>query len=446
LQPDLVVCGLSHHNTPLALRERLVAAPERLSAELHELIQAGPLAEGVLLSTCNRVEVIATTREPHRAREHVLSYFNQRAAPDRVDEYVYEHRGLDAVRHLFRVACGLDSMVLGEPQILGQVKDAFAAANAQGSVGTLLGRCFDRAFSVAKRVRTETEIAAGNVSVSSIACELAERIFGELAGRRVLLVGAGKMSETAARSLTARGASLTVVNRSAERAALLAAACGGEQKPLEALATELANADVVISSTAKDGFIITYELMRGVVKMRKWRQLFIIDIAVPRDVDPRVESLRNVFLYDIDDLKRVSHANLAAREHAASAAHAIIDEEVASYDKWLRTLGLTPTIVALRARVRGTVLREKQKALAKLTGLSPQQEHALDTMCESIVNQLLHAPLTELKRGDDGKDGTRLVEAVQRLFELQIDEAASDTERAEDEPELMPAHGPRRES
>ena len=209
------------------------------------------------------------------------------------------------MRHLFRVASGLDSMVLGEPQILGQVKEAYASASEVGAVSTLLGRCFDRTFGVAKRVRNETEIAAGNVSVSSIACELAERIFGDLAGRKILLIGAGKMSETAARSLTARGATLTVVNRSPERAQALAKACGGEAKPLEALATELSAADVVITSTAKDGFVVSYELMQGVVKMRKWRQLFIIDIAVPRDVDPRVESLRNVFLYDMDDLKRV---------------------------------------------------------------------------------------------------------------------------------------------
>ncbi len=441
---DLVVYGISHHGAPLALRERLAAAPERSGEELRRLVEGGPIGEGVLLSTCNRVELIATTGEPHRARERVLQVFNLKAAPDRVDPYVYEHHGLDAVRHLFRVASGLDSMVIGEPQILGQVKQALATASAQGNVGTLLGRCFERAFSVAKRVRTDTEIAAGNVSVSSIACELAERIFGELASRRVLLIGAGKMSETAARSLTVRGASLTVVNRNPERAAALAAACGGEHKPLEALATELSAADVVITSTAKEGFIISYELMLGVVKMRKWRQLFIIDIAVPRDVDPRVESLRNVFLYDMDDLKRVSHANLAARERAATEALAIVEAEALSYDKWLRTLELTPTIVALRERVRETVLREKQKALPKLAGLSPQQERTLDAMCESIVSQLLHAPLTELKRDGEGEAGN-LVEAVQRLFKLEV-EGKGEGEPARkpgepDEAALFPAEG-----
>jgi glutamyl-tRNA reductase len=441
---EIVVFGLSHHRAPLALRERLAAHPERVSDELKSLVQAGPLAEGVLLSTCNRVELIAATDAAHRARECVIEHWNLRAAPERVDEHVYEHRGRDAVRHLFRVAAGLDSMVIGEPQILGQVKDAFGTAGDTGTVGPLLGRCFERTFAVAKRVRTETEIAAGNVSVSSIACELAERIFGELIDRKILLIGAGKMSETAARSLTARGAVLTVVNRSAERAEQLAAACGGQARPLEALATELAAADVVISSTAKEGFIISHDLMLGVGKMRKWRPLFIIDIAVPRDVDPRIESLRNVFLYDMDDLKRVSHANLSARERAAAQAEAIVEDEVSSYEHWLRTLELTPTIVALRERVRAVVLGEKDKAFGKLGGLSGAQERALELMCEAIVNQLLHAPLTELKRGQHDGDGGELVQAVQRLFRLEVEQNRPAQPAQQEESALSPADAPKR--
>jgi glutamyl-tRNA reductase len=421
VRKELIICGVSHHHAPLAVRERLAANPERTGDLLQGLLKDSPLSEGVLLSTCNRVEVIATTTEPLLAREHVLGYFNHRAAPDLVDAYVYERLGLEAVTHLFRVASGLDSMVLGEPQILGQVKEAFATASQHGGVGSVLSRCFDRSFGVAKRVRTETEVAAGNVSVSSIACELAERIFGELTKRKVLLVGAGKMSETAARSLKARGASLTVVNRSPERAAALAQACGGEAKPLESLALELANADVVITSTAKEGFVISYEMMSSVVKMRKWRQLFIIDIAVPRDVDPRVESLRNVFVYDMDDLKRVSDANLASRERAASAAQLIVAEEVEKYSAWLRGLELTPTIVALRERMREVVQREKQKTLPKLSGLTAQQQSAIEAMCDGIVGQLLHVPLTELKRSHQSDDGSQLVDAVQRLFKLEIE-------------------------
>lgn len=422
---ELVVFGISHHRTPVSVRERMASTAERVGEDLRKLLEQEVISEGVLLSTCNRVELVAVTDEPHKTREQVIGYFEHRASPERVIDYVYEHGGTDAVRHLFRVASGLDSMVLGEPQILGQVKEAVALAQRVGSIGGTLGRCFDRTFSVAKRVRTETEIASGNVSVSSIACELAEKIFSDLAGRKVLLVGAGKMSEVAARSLKARGASLTVINRSPERAAELAAACGGEPRPLEALATELAAADVAITSTSKEGFVITHELMLGVAKMRKFRPLFMIDIAVPRDVDPRVEGIRNVFLYDMDDLKRVSQTNLAAREQAAADAERIIENEVRDYGRWLRQLELTPTIVALRERVRDVVLREKQKALPRLGALDPKAQQALDAMCEAIVGQLLHKPLSQLKQSQDSGESTALVSAVQQLFALEVTPAPS---------------------
>lgn len=442
---DLVVLGVSHHTTPLAIRERLAVNAERATADLQRLVEAASLSEAVLLSTCNRVELVAATREPHRAREAALAYFNERGAPDRLDEAVYEHRGLDAVRHLFRVAGGLDSMVIGEPQILGQVKHAYQAANQLGTTGTLLGRSFERAFRVAKRVRSETEIAAGNVSVSSIACELAERIFGDLVQRRVLLVGAGKMSEVAARSLATRGALVRVVNRDPERARALAEACHGEARPLEALATELADADVVICSTAKPDFVISLDLMLGVNKLRRHRPLFLIDIAVPRDVDPRVNDLPDVFLYDMDDLKRVSHENLRRREQAAQAADVIIEGEVAEHARWSRTLELTPTIVALRARVREVVAREIDKARPKLAVGPGADTRAFDALCDGIVAQLLHAPVTELKRVGETEDAAKLVEFVQRLFRLDVDaQAETRVAPSESDAELSPDGGGRR--
>jgi glutamyl-tRNA reductase len=260
----LLVFGVSYRTAPLALRERLAVGAERVVEDLRSLMQHAGLQEGVLLSTCNRVEVVASTDTPEAAVGSALAYFNGRVAPDKMDGSVYRYVGRDAARHLFRVASGLDSMVLGEPQILGQVKEAFSLALGAGTVGSLLNRSFERSFGVAKRVRNETAVAAGNVSVSSIACDLAENIFGDLKDRRILLIGAGKMSEVAARSLTSRGARLFVVNRSPERAQALAKACGGVPRPLEALATELAEADVVISSTAKQDFVITHELMQGV--------------------------------------------------------------------------------------------------------------------------------------------------------------------------------------
>ena len=298
------------------------------------------------------------------------------------------------------------------------MKDAFATAQSLGTVGGVLARSFERAFGVAKRVRTETALAAGNVSVSSIACDLAEKIFGDLAGRRILLVGAGKMSEVAARSLTARGAQLYVVNRSPERAQALAAACGGVPKPLEALATELAEADVVISSTSKRDYVITYDLMHGVCKMRRFRPLFIIDIAVPRDVDPRVDSLRNVFLYDMDDLQKVSRENLAARERAVIDAERLIEHELEELQRWARSIELTPTIVALRERVRGMLRAELDKTLPKLS-LAEADLKKLEAMTEAMANKLLHGPLTELKKSQGGGDAHHLIDAVQRLFRLE---------------------------
>ena len=247
------------------------------------------------------------------------------------------------------------------------------------------------------------------------------------------------MSEVAARSLTARGARLRVVNRNPERAAALAEACSGEARPLEDLATELSEADVVISSTSKSGFMITHELMQGVCKMRRYRPLFIIDIAVPRDVDPRVDSLRNIFLYDLDDLEKVSQENLATRQLAATEAEQIIASEVTHYNSWLRSLALTPTIVALRARVREVVLRERDKAMPKLSSMSAKDSAAIDAMCNAIVNQLLHGPLTELKNSADGPDATRMVDTVQRLFALEVDDPEH-TATDEDETGLTPAH------
>jgi glutamyl-tRNA reductase len=414
----LLVLGVSFRTAPLALRERLAVSEDRVVHDLQALMLSAALKEGVLLSTCNRVELIAMADAPEKSLLATLAYFNARVAPEQVDASVYRHLGREAARHLFRVAAGLDSMVLGEPQILGQVKDAFSTAQTAGTVGSFLGRSFERGFGVAKRIRTETGLAAGNVSVSSIACDLAEKIFGDLQDRRVLLVGAGKMSEVAARSLTARGAKLFVVNRTPGRAETLAAACGGTPRPLEALATELAEADVVISSTASQTFVIPYDLMQGVCKLRRFRPLFIIDIAVPRDVDPRVDSLRNVFLYDMDDLQKVSRENMAARERSVVEAELLIEAELDELERWSRSLELTPTIVALRERVRSLLRSELEKTLPKLS-MPAGERQKLEAMCEAMANKLLHGPLTELKQSQSSNDGPALVEAVQRLFRLE---------------------------
>jgi glutamyl-tRNA reductase len=415
---EIVVVGLSHHATPLEVRERLSVATEATGQEIQGLLGSAPLSEGVLLSTCNRVELYAATSDPVTALKAIRAYLRTRAGGDDLDPYLYERSGEDAVRHAFRVASSLDSMVVGEPQILGQVKEAYQASDSAGALGTLLGRCFSRAFAVAKRVRTETEIAAGTVSISSVAIELAAKIFGDLTERRAMLLGAGEMGEAAAKSLVARGVRLIVVNRSPERAAELAEKLGVEAAPYEQLATELSRADVVITSTASPRFVITKDMMKDVMRARRRRPLFLIDIAVPRDVDPRAGDLDNVFLYDVDDLSEVAGMNLAARKRAADHAEAIVSEETESFERWRRSLTLAPTIKGLRDRFLHLAMAELARTKPRLT-LSERDEQTLDAMMNTLVNKLLHRPITELKAGEDDPETTALIDATRRLFDLE---------------------------
>ncbi len=417
---ELLVIGLSHHTAPLAVRERLSVATERTGEEIQRLLATGALTESVVLSTCNRVEAYAAARDPVAAAKLLRDYLQQRTDDD-VAGYLYERLGTEAVRHTFRVASSLDSMVVGEPQILGQMKCAFAMSEAAGGVGMLLGRCFHRAFAVAKRVRTETGIASGTVSVSSIAIELACKIFGNLRGRRALLVGAGKMSEAAARTLAKQGVRLFVVNRSPERAEELARACGGEARGYEQLASELVASDVVITSTASPRFVITADLMHDVTRARRHRPLFLIDIAVPRDVDPRVGDLGSVFLYDLDDLQQVANENLATRRREAHAAEQIVAAEIEQFERWRGSLGLTPTVVALRERVRDALRGELERTLPRLNSLGEAELKSLEKMIDAMVNKVLHQPLTELKRGSETPEGAMLIDAARRLFALPDD-------------------------
>lgn len=420
---EILVVGLSHHTAPLAVRERLSVATERVTDEVERLLATQLVTEAVLVSTCNRVEAYAAAADPVKAGKMLRDYM-QAGTDDDVGGFVYERLGGDAVRHAFRVASSLDSMVVGEPQILGQMKGAFATSEAAGGVGMLLGRCFHRAFAVAKRVRSETGIAAGTVSVSSIAIELARKIFGNLKGRRALLVGAGKMSEAAAKTLSKQGARLFVVNRSPERAAELARACGGEARGYEQLAAELVASDVVITSTASPRFIITADLMHDVIRARRHRPLFLIDIAVPRDVDPRVGEMDSIFLYDVDDLQQVAQENLTARRREAHAAEEIVRGEVEQFEQWRRSLTLTPTVVALRERFREVLLAELERTVPRLKGITEKDRQSLDRMIDAMVNKLLHQPLTQLKRGSETPEGALLIDAARRLFALPEDSEA----------------------
>lgn len=420
---DFVVVGLSHRTAPVEVRERLAVTPDRLQTELRTMAVSLGLDEALLISTCNRVELYATSPDPTEAARSAKQALAQRLADPTIDGVLYQERGIDVIRHAFRVASSLDSLVVGEPQILGQVKEAFDAAKGAGTLGTLLGRCFTQAFATAKRVRNETGIAEGTVSVSSIACELAKKIFGDLEGRQTLLLGAGEMGEAAARSLRQTGTQLHVINRSEERARALAASCGGRPVPYEKLAVELAEADVVIASTASPKFILTPELMKGVVRTRRHRPLFIIDIAVPRDVDPRVGNMDNVFVYDVDDLQQVAEENLAVRAREAAHAERIIEEEVESFLSWRRSLELAPTIVALRKRFGEVADEEIRRAFVRLQNLSDSDRAVLEAMSRSLVNKLLHQPMMQLKAGAGEPDGAFLIDAVRRLFAL-AEEAA----------------------
>ncbi len=438
---ELFVVGMSYRTSPVEVRERLAVDAKALGDELEMLREVADLREAVLLTTCNRVEVYAgdpATREA--ALDAVTRWLGERAG-EPVDTYVYQHVGLDAVRHAYRVASSLDSMVVGEPQILGQIKEAYGAAKQAGAVGALLDQAFTRAFSVAKRVRRDTEIAAGSVSISSIAGDLATKIFGDLRGRRVLLIGAGEMGEAAAKHLRKEGATLYIVNRSREKAETLAKEHGGHSRGLEEMAAELAQADVAIASTSSPRFVITPELMRGVIKARRHRPLFLIDIAVPRDVDPRVGEMDNVFVYDVDDLEQVAQANLGARRRAADEAEEIVQHEVRAFERWRQASDLKPVIVGLRQKVRGVLAAELERTLPRLPEMDGRQRKSLDKMVDAMTNKLLHHAVSELKEHAGTPEGQVMVENASRLFDLASGstEERADAERVAEE--LEPAPG-----
>jgi glutamyl-tRNA reductase len=428
----VVVIGLSHKTAPVNVRERFASSSDVLPQILARLTSRAELEEAMFLSTCNRVEVVAMPKlegthmngeEAARAASHAIREALREhigaATVEEMGEWLYERTGEDAIRHVFRVAASLDSMVLGEPQILGQVKDAYDAAIAAGALRSHLSRCVSRAFSVAKRVRTETQLGAGTVSISSVAVDLAKRIFGELESRTVLLVGAGEMAEQAAKSLGQQAKALRICNRSFERAAQLASHFNASAAPLEQLESELVASDVVVASTASTSYVITRDLVKRVMKQRKGRTLFIVDISVPRNVDPAVHSLDNAYVYNVDDLEHEVAENMKARQQEVAQAERIVEAELADWLKWARGLNVSPTIVALRAKTKGVLVAELERTLgSRLKHLGESERTALYQMMESATNKLLHAPTTRLKSAAGDSDGNDLVRAAQHLFDL----------------------------
>jgi glutamyl-tRNA reductase len=421
---DLVVIGVSHQTAPLEVRERLAVIPAEMEARLQELVRLPAVGEATLLSTCNRVEIYVASPEARGALGALRSQLRaaltgKEGDGSELDRHLYERVGREAIHHLFRVACSLDSLVVGEPQILGQLKDAYDTAMRAQTVGRVLGFYFPRAFRIARKVRRDTAIARQPVSVSSVAVELARQVWSGFDGRKVLLVGAGKMSDLAARALRASGASVTVTNRTAARAEELAARLGCEVAPFEDLEGSLVRADIVITSTGARSHIFGVALLDRVQRARKRRPLVLIDIAVPRDVDPAVDAVDGIFRWDIDNLQKVVSQNLEDRRQEADRAEALVDEELGRCLAAHRGHAVGPTITALRARYLGVARGEADKTLAALVGCDERTRRALSQLAESIVAKLLHPPQVALKKAAAAEDGEALLAAAYRLFDLE---------------------------
>jgi glutamyl-tRNA reductase len=421
---DIVIVGLNHRSAPIEIRESVAFEDPYVREALGRLRGYPSIQEGVILSTCNRVEVIASVSDSSVAFAEIKAFLTQQRAhrsTGSLEEHVYTYCGADAVRHLFRVAASLDSMVVGEPQILGQLKEYYDVAQQAGTVGAILHRLFHRSFSVAKRVRTETGIASRAVSVSSVAVDLARRIFDRFDDKTVMLIGAGKMGDLMARHLQRTGVhSLMVTNRTFERALELAERIHGSPILFEDFPRYLKMADLVIGCAGAE-ILVDAETVEKVLRERKQQAMFFIDIGDRRNFDPRINELDNVYLYNIDDLKDVAEENLSERSSEAAKAEEIIHEEVQSFERWINGLEQVPTITALRQRFEDIRRKEMEKSLrGNLRELSEDQKQALEDMTAAMVNKMLHGPIAHLKNNGQREDDDEMlyVTALKKLFDL----------------------------
>jgi glutamyl-tRNA reductase len=421
---------MNHETAPVALRECLAVESRNVQKALGLMRSLDVVREGFFLSTCNRVETLFVAEEAEEAKRAVLSLLSKigNIPVDDFSSSLYTHENMDAVTHIFSVASSLDSMVIGEPQILGQIKEAYLQSTREKMSGVILNRLMHKAFHVAKRVRSETDICGAAVSISYAAVELARKIFHTLEGKKVLLMGAGEMAELAARHLLTNGvSSMTVVNRTFERAVEVAERFRASPASFDEMEDQLLEADIVVSSTAAPECIITRKLVKKVLKKRRNRPLFLIDIAVPRDVQPEVNKLNNVYLYDIDDLKGVIELNKAQRRDAAVKAHRIVQEEVVKFEKWLKTLAVVPTIVSLRTKVEAIIQAEFGKSRSVLDQLAPAQRKAVDVLIRSIVEKVLNDPILFLK-GKAGRSTLNdYLDTTRKLFSLDEGDESSRT-------------------
>jgi glutamyl-tRNA reductase len=430
--------GLSYHDTPVAIRDAVAVAPQDVHAALRTLSGIQGVSEAGLISTCNRTEVYLLAEEEASARAGTVAALSGWGGltAETVDAHLFVHQDEDAVRHLFGVASGLDSMIMGEPQIAGQVKDAGAASMAAGTSRTVLNRLFRAAVETSKRARTETEIGAGAVSVSFAAVELAKKIFGDLSTCKALILGAGEMSELTALHLVDAGVeSLLVASRTHTRAQDLAERVRGQALPWEEGLADLHRADMVISATSAPDYVLQRDVVAQAMQRRRNDQMFLIDIAVPRDIDPGVGELYNVLLYDIDDLQTVVGANLQRRQQEAEKVRAIVEAEVASFRSWLNSLNVVPAIVALRQHFHGVA--EAELARAKLPEFTNEQRSRVAALLRLCVNKLLHSPQTRLKESADSGDGLAYVDSLMRLFDLEM----ADDQKSREKPRAREVQG-----
>ena len=418
----LLITGVSHKTAPVAVRECLAFREEALPAALENLKAREGVSEAVILSTCNRVEITVTTDDGADPQAIVDAFLAEQKAIDSesIEPHLYRHEGREAIHHLFRVAASLDSMVVGEPQILGQLKAAYAAAKNCGALCGWLDGLLGRTFSVAKRVRSETGIGQMAVSVSYAAVELARKIFGSLAGRTIMIVGAGKMSELAARHLRRSGAShVFVTNRTHERAVEMARLFQGTPVDYTRFVSMLPEVDIVITSSGAPHYILHKDEMQRVISARRNKPMFLIDIAVPRNIDPAVNQVDNIFLYDIDDLQEVVNANLRERMKEAENAEALVAEEVDRTMARLKVAEVTPTIVSLQEQLEQIRTGELEKVRRKFGPFSPEQEQALEMLTRGIINKVAHGPISELRNHAGQPEGAHVVAAIKKAFHLQ---------------------------
>jgi glutamyl-tRNA reductase len=426
VQKDIVIVGLNHRSAPIEIRESVAFESPYLREALARLRGYPSINEGVILSTCNRVEVVASVSDRASAFDEIKHFLTQQRAHRNTgaldEEHVYNYSGADAVRHLFRVAASLDSMVVGEPQILGQLKEYYQLAQQAGTIGTILHRLFHRSFYVAKRVRTETGIASKAVSVSSVAVDLAKRIFDRFDDKSVMLIGAGKMGDLMARNLQRSGVrSVMVTNRTFEKAVEVAERIHGSPIVFADFPRYLKLADLVIGCTGGGEILVTAETVERVLRERKHQAMFFIDIGDRRNFDLRINQLDNAYLYNIDDLKSVAEENLQERSGEAAKAEEIIQEEVENFARWIRTLEQAPTIAALRQRFEAIRRREIEKSLGgSLRDLSEQQRRALEDMTAAMINKMLHVPISKLKQDSEKAEEEEIlyVAALRRFFDL----------------------------